>query len=111
MALTSQSSSALDILGVTMKHLRWAPFYASLLLAAAVILQAAKTDTWTVLTGSAAWADSANLKPGVARRITVKDLPPAGKGTPGGAKQIARPAGAMPIAPAGFTVQIYAETG
>ena len=39
-----------------MKYLRWAPFYASLLLAATVILQAAKVDTWNILTGSAAWA-------------------------------------------------------
>jgi hypothetical protein len=45
------------ILKITMKYLRWAPFYASLLLAATVILQAAKVDTWNVLTGSAAWAD------------------------------------------------------
>ncbi|MEO5925064.1 MAG: PQQ-dependent sugar dehydrogenase [Bryobacteraceae bacterium] len=94
-----------------MKSLRWAPFYASLLLAATVILQAAKVDTWNVLTGSSAWADSVNLKPGTARRITVKDLPPVGKASPGKQKQVARPAGAMPIAPAGFKVEIYAETG
>jgi len=94
-----------------MKHLRWAPFYASLVLAGTVILQAAKVDTWNVLTGSAAWADTLTLKPGTARRITVKDLPPAGKATPGKQKAVPRPAGAMPIAPAGFTVQIYAETG
>lgn len=94
-----------------MKHLRWTPFYASLLLAAAVILQAAKTDTWSILTGANAWSDSAKLTPGTARKITPKDLPPAGAGTPGKQKQIPRPAGAMPKAPAGFTVGIYAETG
>jgi glucose/arabinose dehydrogenase len=90
-----------------MKHLRWFP---SLFVAAAV-LYAAKTDGWTVLTGSNAWSDSANLTPGTSRRITPKDLPAPGSGTPGKQKQIARPAGAMPKAPAGFVVNIYAETG
>ena len=93
-----------------MKHLRWTPFYASLLLAAAVILQAAKSDTWTVLTGQNAWSDSAKLTPGTARKITPKDLPNPGAGTPGKQQQVARPNGAMPKAPAGFTVGVYAET-
>ncbi|MEO8097956.1 MAG: PQQ-dependent sugar dehydrogenase [Acidobacteriota bacterium] len=94
-----------------MKPLRWIPFCASLVVAAAVILNAAKPDTWTVLTGDAAWADSAKLKPGTNHKITAKSLPAPVKGTPGGAKQIARPAGAMPVAPAGFKVEIYADTG
>jgi glucose/arabinose dehydrogenase len=94
-----------------MKHPRWTPFYASLLLAAAVIMQAAKSDTWTILTGQNAWSDSAKLTPGTARKITPKDLPNPGAGTPGKQKQVDRPAGAMPKAPAGFTVGIYAETG
>jgi len=94
-----------------MKHLRWTPLFASLLLAAAVILQAAKTDTWTVLTGANAWSDSAKLVPGTARKITPKDLPSPGPSTPGKQKQVPRPAGAMPKAPAGFAVNIYAETG
>ena len=93
-----------------MKHLRWTPFYASLLLAAAVILQAAKSDTWTVLTGGNAFSDSAKLTPGTARKITPKDLPAPGAGTPGKQKQVARPNGAMPKAPAGFTVGVYADT-
>lgn len=92
-----------------MKHLRWAPFCASLLLAASVILHAAKVDTWKVLTGDAAWANSTELVPGTARKITVKDLPAPGKGTPGKQKQIPRPAGALPKAPAGFTVNVYAD--
>jgi glucose/arabinose dehydrogenase len=94
-----------------MKHLRWAPLGASLILSAAMLLQAAKIDSLNVLTGAAAWADSVNLKPGTARRITVKDLPSVAKATPGKQKQVARPAGAMPMAPAGFKVEIYAETG
>ena len=93
------------------RHLRWAPFYASLLVLGTVILQAAKTDGWNILTGQNAWSDSAKLVPGQARRISPKDLPPPGSGTPGKQKQVPRPAGAMPKAPAGFSVNIYAETG
>lgn len=94
-----------------MKHVRWASFCASLLVAAAVLLQAAKTDGWTILTGSDAFSDSTKLVPGTNRRITAKDLPAPGKGTPGKQKQVPRPTGAMPKAPEGFTVNIYAETG
>ncbi|MEI9813293.1 MAG: sorbosone dehydrogenase family protein [Acidobacteriota bacterium] len=94
-----------------MKHLRWVPLCASTLLAAAVLLQAAKVDTWTILTGDAAWANSSKLVPGTARRITAKSLPSPTKATPGKQKQIPRPAGAMPKAPEGFTVNIFAETG
>ncbi|MEO5924926.1 MAG: sorbosone dehydrogenase family protein [Bryobacteraceae bacterium] len=94
-----------------MKHLRWTPFYASLLLAAAVILQAAKTDGWSILTGSNAFSDSAKLTPGTSRKITPKDLPAPSAGTPGKQKQVGRPSGAMPSVPAGFAVNVFAETG
>jgi glucose/arabinose dehydrogenase len=94
-----------------MKYLRWAPFYASLLLAATVVLQAAKVDSWKVLTGNAAWADSVSLVPGTARKITVKDLPAPAPATPGKQKQVPRPAGAMPKAPSGFQVNIFADMG
>jgi glucose/arabinose dehydrogenase len=94
-----------------MKNLRWAPFYASLFVLGVVVLQAAKTDGWSILTGANAWPDSSKLVPGQARRITTKDLPPPGSGTPGKQKQVPRPAGAMPKAPAGFAVNIFAETG
>jgi glucose/arabinose dehydrogenase len=80
-------------------------------LSATVALYAAKPDTWTVLTGDAAWANAADLKPGTSRRIEATKLPSPGNGGRGGQKQIARPAGAMPVAPAGFKVEIYAETG
>src|SRR5689334_18312709 len=101
-----QTNAARDILGGAMKHLRWAPFYASLVLAAAVILQAAKTDSWTILTGPNAFSDSAKLVPGTSRKITPKDLPAPRAGTPGKQPNVPR-AGAMPKAPAGFSVNIY----
>ena len=94
-----------------MRHLRWAPFYLSLLVLGTVLLHAAKTDGWNILTGINAWPDSSKLTPGTARRITPKDLPPPSNGTPGKQKQTPRPAGAMPKAPAGFAVNIFAETG
>src|SRR3569832_1542975 len=106
-----QTSSPRDILGIAMKQMRWVPFYASFLFAAAVILQAAKTDGWTILTWTNAFSDSAKLTPGTSRRITPKDLPAPSGGTPGKQKQVGRPAGAMPSAPAGFTVNVFAETG
>ena len=94
-----------------MKTLRWLPLCASLLVAAALLLQAAKTDTWTILTGDKAWADSTELKPGTARKITVASLPAPGKASPGKQKQIPRPEGAWPQAPAGFKVELYADSG
>ncbi|MEP6963417.1 MAG: hypothetical protein ABI995_15155, partial [Acidobacteriota bacterium] len=81
-----------------MKHLRWVPFYASVLLAAAMLLQAAKTDGWSILTGSNAWQYAEKSTPGTARRITPKDLPAPGSGTPNQKKGV-RPPGAMPKAP------------
>src|SRR3569832_1475704 len=95
-----------------MRLLRWAPLCASLLITAVVILQAAKTDGWNILTGNAAWDDAIKQVPVTSRRITAKELPAPGTGSPGKAKDNPnRPVGAMPKAPAGFTVNIYAETG
>ena len=50
-------------------------------------------------------------KPGTARKITVNDLPEpyATKSAENGAQLAARPQGAMPVVPAGFKVQLYAE--
>ena len=87
------------------------------LIAAALLLQAAKTDGWKVITGSSAFTNTASLSPGSARRITAKDLPQPQP--PGGGKSFmmmlraglggsgARPQGAIPKAPTGFKVAIY----
>jgi glucose/arabinose dehydrogenase len=90
---------------------RWIPLIGSLLVAVALILHAAKTDGMNVATGKLAFTTTAELKPGAARKITAKDLPPPGE-TPSGrsaGKGNVRPEGAMPIAPAGFKVQMYAN--
>src|SRR6201995_3756869 len=63
-----------------------------------------------VVTGKAAFADYTQEKPGVRRKITVADLPEpyATKGVDNGAPMVPRPQGALPQAPAGFKVTLYA---
>src|SRR5579884_2028058 len=63
------------------------------------------------ITGSAAYADWSHQKPGTFRRITVNDLPQphATESVDNGPDVVSRPAGAMPQAPEGFKVEIYAE--
>src|SRR5271168_884136 len=62
------------------------------------------------ITGQAAFADYSQQKPGVQRKITVADLPQpyATESVDNGPKVIVKPKDAWPIAPAGFTVQLYA---
>ena len=63
----------------------------------------------SVLTGQNAFTDTTKEHPGVARHITVADLPQpyATAGVDAGSDRIPRPAGAMPQAPAGFSVAEY----
>jgi glucose/arabinose dehydrogenase len=95
-----------------MKLLRWVPISASLLLTAALLLQAAKTDSWTILTGQNAWDDMVKQVPGASRRITPKDLPAPGatKSNTNQSKGKRGP-GQLPKVPAGFAVNIFAEMG
>jgi glucose/arabinose dehydrogenase len=65
----------------------------------------------TVATGAAAFSDYTRQQPGSVRKITPADLPkpnatPSVRNSP---KVVKRPPGAMPVAPAGFQVQLYAE--
>jgi len=62
------------------------------------------------ITGQAAFAGYAQQKPGVRRKITVADLPEPNpsESVDNGPNLVQRPEGAWPIAPAGFTVQLYA---
>ncbi len=90
-------------------------------MAAALILCGAKTDDMKVVTGVKAFTNTASLSPGLARKITVQDLPqphtPAilprlkmylGAGFP---KSASRPGNAIPKAPAGFKVDLYVSGG
>ena len=62
------------------------------------------------ITGPAAFADISQQKPGISRRITAADLPAPNpsEAVDNGARVIARPDGALPLAPPGFKVTLYA---
>ncbi|MGA9717712.1 MAG: PQQ-dependent sugar dehydrogenase [Acidobacteriaceae bacterium] len=64
-----------------------------------------------VVTGQAAFTDFSKEKPGTMRKITVADLPVpyATQSVDNGPDLVARPAGAMPEAPAGFKVELYSS--
>ncbi len=63
-----------------------------------------------MLTGQAAFTDYLHQKPGTMRRITAADLPQpyATKSSDNSPKLVPRPGGAMPQAPAGFKVELFA---
>ena len=97
-----------------MKHYRWIALAGGIGLAAALLLQAAKTDGKNIFTGKQAFSNTISLKPGDFRKITAADLPkpndtPSGR-TPGG-QGVVRPANAMPQAPAGFKVDLFVSEG
>ena len=60
---------------------------------------------------NAPFTDFRYEKPGTVRKITVNDLPKpfATKSADNGAKLVARPDNAWPVAPAGFKVELYAS--
>src|SRR5277367_447885 len=62
------------------------------------------------VTGQAAFAGYTQQKPGMRRKITVADLPEPNpsESVDNGPALVKRPKGAWPIAPAGFTVELYA---
>ena len=78
-------------------------------LAAAAFFPSALHAQQTI-TGQAAFADYTQQKPGVRRKITVADLPEPkpSESVDNGPSLVQRPDGAWPIAPDGFTVQLYA---
>jgi glucose/arabinose dehydrogenase len=82
----------------------------ALILAAAVTTAAHAQATGTLLTGQASFTDWSQQAPGVRHKITLADLPaPAPEqAVANGPKLIPRPAGAIPIAPPGFKVTLYA---
>ena len=64
-----------------------------------------------VLTGRDALGDYSTDRPGTLRKITTADLPPpfATASVDNGPHDMARPAGALPKVPAGFTASVFAE--
>jgi glucose/arabinose dehydrogenase len=79
--------------------------------AAAWLLDAAKLDNTNVITGKDAFADARSLKPGLARKITVNDLPNPMPATPSRGRMVSRPDNAWPQAPVGFKVELYVSSG
>ncbi len=63
-----------------------------------------------VLTGPSAFVSSTTVKPGLFRKITVSDLPKpfATESVATKSRIVPRPAGAMPQAPPGFSVNLFA---
>lgn len=96
-----------------MKKLLLVSGVACLALAMGWIIQAAtgEIDASKVITGKNAFTSAKDLKPGMFRKISVDDLPAPTKGTPNFGRPAPRPEGAMPQAPAGFTVSLYAHDG
>lgn len=79
-------------------------------LATGWLLEAAtKIDAKALIQGPNVFVDSANLKPGTFRKITVADLPKpyATKSSQNFGAPIPRPEGAMPKVLAGFKVELY----
>ena len=86
---------------------------ASLALCAAfagVLLPAGSLHAQQVITGSAAFADWSQQKPGTMRKITAADLPAPfqTESVDNGPTVIGKPKDAWPEAPAGFKVELYA---
>ncbi len=77
----------------------------------ALSLSALSLPAQTVLTGQSAFEDALAQKPGNKIKITTADLPaPApDQSVDNGPHVVPRPAGAMPVAPAGYKVELYAE--
>ncbi len=91
-----------------MKTLRWLIPLGVLILAAWMMEAANNIDSKAVLTGQDAFADSTSLKPGIARKITPADLPkPYATESARVQSMVPRPEGAMPVAPAGFKVELF----
>jgi len=77
----------------------------------AVAVYASSQDIKNVITGQKAFVDARDLTPGTFRKISVGDLPAPGKASPNPGRVVSRPEGAMPKAPEGFTVSLYAKDG
>jgi glucose/arabinose dehydrogenase len=72
-------------------------------------IAAADESNGRLLKGKAAFADWRQDKPGVRRLLTPNDLPPIGKSTTAWPEIVPMPAGAKPLVPAGFAVEMVAS--
>jgi glucose/arabinose dehydrogenase len=80
------------------------------LLAFGVMLHGDASKITNVITGTKAFVDAKDLKPGTFRKITANDLPkPYATSSNRNTALANRPAGALPQAPAGFKVELYLD--
>ncbi len=80
------------------------------LLVFGVMLQGDASKITNVITGTKAFVDAKDVKPGMFRKITANDLPkPYATSSNRNTALAARPAGALPQAPAGFKVEVYLD--
>jgi glucose/arabinose dehydrogenase len=85
--------------------------FALLLAAGATRLAMSEANPVDVLTGRAAFVTASGVKPGAFRKITTADLPKPfmTESATLRSRIVPRPAGAMPQAPAGFRVGLFAD--
>jgi glucose/arabinose dehydrogenase len=76
-----------------------------------IVASALSSSGQQALTGQAAFTDYKHEHPGIRRKLTVADLPKpyATHSVMNDAYLVPRPAGALPQAPPGFKVQLYAD--
>ncbi len=93
-----------------MRRLHWLTCCGALLAGSAFLLFADGAKVTNLITGPAAFTDAKDVKPGMFRKITADALPkPFATSSNRDTDLAARPAGALPQAPAGFKVELYAE--
>ena len=80
---------------------------AGLLIAGSSLIALADDDG--VLTGAAAYGDWRTDAPGVRRKLTPADMPPPSRSVANPSRIAARRDGALPKAPAGFVVSLFAS--
>jgi glucose/arabinose dehydrogenase len=89
--------------------MRPALLFASVLLAGSTLF--ALADESATRTGAAAYGDWRSDAPGVRRKLTAADMPAPGatRSVANVSRLVARPDGALPKAPAGFAVSLFAS--
>lgn len=93
-----------------MRRHHWLALSGAFLGGSAFLLFADGAKITNLITGAAAFTDAKDVKPGMFRKISVDALPkPFATSSNRDTDLAARPAGALPQAPSGFKVELYAE--
>ena len=88
----------------------WTVTSGAVLLLFAAMLPGDNAQITNLISGTGAFVDATNVKPGMFRKITANDLPKPFATSSGRNTRLGdRPANAMPQAPAGFKVELYLD--